>query len=101
MTDQQLVAVAAAQSTETIPLQTTVSNTSDEDYSLDRDARNYFTSGSGGDFAQASLYTAVKLGKKIFTDIEVAKKAMETAIDAAKEFDVNSGGESRIYVQEA
>jgi len=73
----------------------------DEDYSLDRDARNYFTSGSGGDFAQASLYTAAKMGKKIFTDIEVAKKAMETAIDAAKEFDVNSGGESRIYVQEA
>ena len=28
----------------------------DEDYSVDRDERNYFTSGSGGDFAQGSLY---------------------------------------------
>ena len=73
----------------------------DEDYSLDRDARNYFASGSGGDFAQASLYTSSKSGKKIFTDKEAAIKAMTTAIDAAKEFDVNSGGETRIYTQEA
>jgi ATP-dependent protease HslVU (ClpYQ) peptidase subunit len=70
----------------------------DEDYSLDRDSRNYFTSGSGGDFAQGALYYA---GPKIFTDIEYAKKAMTKAIDAAKEFDTNSGGETRIYVQES
>ena len=69
----------------------------DEDYSIDRDARNYITSGSGGDFAQGSLYRS---GAKIFTDFEYAKKEMKTAIDAAKEFDSNSGGETRIYVQE-
>lgn len=68
----------------------------DEDYSLDRDARNYFATGSGGDFAQGSLYSA---GNKIFTDIEAAKKAMTAAVNAAKEFDTNSGGETRIYVQ--
>jgi ATP-dependent protease HslVU (ClpYQ) peptidase subunit len=70
----------------------------DEDYSIDRDARNYITSGSGGDFAQGALYYA---GSKIFTDLEYAKKAMEKAVDAAKEFDSNSGGETRTYIQEA
>lgn len=69
----------------------------DEDYSIDRDARNYITSGSGGDFAQGALYFA---GPRIFSDIEFAKKAMEKAIDASKEFDSNSGGETRIYTQE-
>jgi len=70
----------------------------DEDYSLDRDARGYFTSGSGGDFAQGSLYASSK-NMKIFTNLDHAKKAMTTAIDAAKEFDTNSGGETRIYIQ--
>jgi ATP-dependent protease HslVU (ClpYQ) peptidase subunit len=69
----------------------------DEDYSVDRDARNYITSGSGGDFAQGALFFA---GPKLFTDLEFAKKAMAKAVDAAKEFDSNSGGETRIYVQE-
>jgi ATP-dependent protease HslVU (ClpYQ) peptidase subunit len=69
----------------------------DDDYSWDRDSRGYITSGSGGDFAQGSLYSA---GPKIFTNLSEAKKAMKTAIDAAKEFDVYSGGESRIYVQQ-
>lgn len=73
----------------------------DEDYSLDRCARNYFTSGTGGDFAQGSLYQASKTNPKLFKDIEVAKKAMAVAIDAGREFDSNSGGESRIYIQEA
>lgn len=73
----------------------------DEDYSLDRDSRNYFATGSGGDFAQGSLYTAMKNGKKIFTDKDAASKAMTDAVNAAKEFDTNSGGETRIYVQEA
>ena len=69
----------------------------DEDYSIDRDARNYITSGSGGDFAQGSLYNH---GPKLFTDFEFAKDAMNKAIDAAKEFDSNSGGETRIYTQQ-
>ena len=73
----------------------------DEDYSLDRDARNYFASGSGGDFAQGSLYTAHKSGRKIFTDVDAAAKAMTDAINASKEFDTNSGGETRIYTQYA
>jgi len=73
----------------------------DEDYSYDRDIRNYITSGSGGDFAQGSLFQAAKTSSRLFTDIEYAKKAMTTAIDASREFDVNSGGETRIYVQEA
>lgn len=68
----------------------------DEDYSIDRDSRHYITSGSGGDFAQGSLYNH---GPELFTNLEYAKKAMETAINAAKEFDSNSGGETRIYVQ--
>ena len=70
----------------------------DEDYSIDRDSRKYITSGSGGDFAQGSLYRS---GHKLFTDLEYAKAEMRTAIDAAKEFDSNSGGETRIYVQNA
>lgn len=69
----------------------------DEDYSYDRDIRHYITSGSGGDFAQGALYYA---GPKIFTNINIAKKAMMKAIDAAKEFDVNTGGETRIYIQQ-
>lgn len=69
----------------------------DEDYSVDRCARDYFATGSGGDFAQGSLYRS---GSKLFTNIEYAKKEMKTAIDAAKEFDSNSGGETRIYTQE-
>jgi hypothetical protein len=73
----------------------------DEDYSYDRDIRNYITSGSGGDFAQGSLFQAAKTSPRLFTDIEYAKKAMTTAIDASREFDVHSGGETRIYVQEA
>lgn len=73
----------------------------DEDYSIDRDARNYFTSGSGGDFAQGSLYSSLKSGKKIFDDKEAAVKAMSIAINAGMEFDSNSGGEARIYEQEA
>lgn len=72
----------------------------DEDYSIDRDARNYFASGSGGDFAQGALYAAVQMGRKIFDDQEQAVKAMTNAINASKEFDTNSGGETRIYTQE-
>lgn len=69
----------------------------DDDYSFDRDARNYITSGSGGDFAQGALHAQ---GSKIFKSIEDAKKALIIAVDAAKEFDTNSGGETKTYVQE-
>jgi len=71
----------------------------DDDYSWDRDMRGYITSGSGGDFAQGSLFQASK-SNKIFTNLAEAKKAMKVAIEAGMEFDVNSGGEARIYVQE-
>jgi len=70
-----------------------------DDYSWDRDYRNYITSGSGGDFAQGSLFQASKTNK-IFTNLAEAKKAMKTAIEAGMEFDTNSGGEAKIYVQE-
>lgn len=69
----------------------------DEDYSYDRDSRSFITSGSGGDFAQGALFAA---GPSAFKNIEAAKKAMKVAIDAGREFDSNSGGESRIYVQQ-
>lgn len=69
----------------------------DEDYSWDRDIRGYITAGSGGDFAQGVLYAA---GPKIFTNLSEAKKAMKQAIECAKEFDVYSGGDTRIYVQQ-
>ena len=70
----------------------------DDDYSVDRDARKYLTSGSGGDFAQGVLYLCGK-SEDLFTDIEIAKAALRDAVDAAKEFDIYSGGETKIYVQ--
>lgn len=69
----------------------------DGDYSWDRDSRGYTSNGSGGDFAQGVLYGS---SEKIFTNITEAKKAMRKAIDCAKEFDIYTGGETRIYVQE-
>lgn len=74
----------------------------DDDYSFDRDIRGYVTSGSGGDFAQGALYAAYQeKGEELFSDIEVAKNAMEIAVDAAKEFDTFSGGDTKIYIQHA
>lgn len=70
----------------------------DDDYSWDRDMRNYIASGSGGDFAQGVLFDR---GEKIFTNLAEAKKAMKKAIEAGIEFDSNSGGEVRIYVQQS
>ena len=70
----------------------------DEDYSIDRDARHYITSGSGGDFAQGALYT---YGSTIFENKLMAQEAMKVAVDAAKQFDVFSGGETRVYIQES
>ena len=68
----------------------------DDDYSFDRDARKSITSGSGGDFAQGALFAQ---GTDIFKSIESAKKALKIAVDAAKAYDVYSGGETRVYVQ--
>ena len=70
----------------------------DEDYSWDRDVRGYMTSGSGGDYAQGVLFAS---DDKIFTNLAEAKRAMKKAIDAGKEFDSSSGGETKIYVQQA
>jgi len=66
----------------------------DDDYSFDREVRGSITSGSGGDFAQGALavQTWETKGEAI--------AAMIRAIDAAKEYDVYSGGETKIYVQD-
>lgn len=69
----------------------------DDDYSFDREARGTITSGSGGDYAQGALHAQ---GNSIFKSIHKASHAMTKAIDAAKEYDVYSGGETKIYVQE-
>ena len=70
----------------------------DDDYSWDRDIRGYITSGSGGDFAQGVLFGA---DQKIFTNLAEAKRVMKKAIEAGIAFDSNSGGEARVYVQQA
>ena len=70
----------------------------DDDYSWDRDIRGYITSGSGGDFAQGVLFGA---DQKIFTNLAEAKRVMKKAIEAGISFDSNSGGEARVYVQQA
>ena len=71
----------------------------DDDYSFDREVRGYITTGSGGDFAQGSLHKSGLTGP-LFTDLEYAKTALIDAVTAAKDFDVYSGGDTRIYVQQ-
>lgn len=68
----------------------------DDDYSFDRDVRGTITSGSGGDFAQGALYVQ---GTSIFRSIDKASQAVAKAIAAAKEYDVYSGGDTKIYIQ--
>lgn len=70
----------------------------DSDYAIDREQRGIMTTGSGGDYAMGALHA---LGPKIFKSIENAQKAIETAIEAAKEYDVYSGGDTHIFVQQA
>ena len=70
----------------------------DDDYSFDRDARGVITSGSGGDYAAGALFA---LDSKKANTVEKAKVVLRKAVDAAKEYDIYSGGETRIYVQEA
>lgn len=72
----------------------------DDDYSFDREVRGTITSGSGGDFAQGALTGLVKAGFNITESIESATNALTNAIDTAKDYDVFSGGETRIYIQE-
>ena len=71
----------------------------DDDYSFDRDTRNMITSGSGGDFAQGALAGLSKV-TNIFKDVESATEALTIAVAASIDFDVYSGGQTRIYVQE-
>jgi ATP-dependent protease HslVU (ClpYQ) peptidase subunit len=71
----------------------------DDDYSFDREVRGTITSGSGGDFAQGALTGLVKSGVDIFKDVNAAKLALTIAVDSAKDYDVYSGGETRIYTQ--
>jgi ATP-dependent protease HslVU (ClpYQ) peptidase subunit len=68
------------------------------DYSWDREARNVYYAGSGGDLALGALealnYTKV-------TTPEAAEKILRKAIEIAIKHDIYSGGEIHTYVQEA
>lgn len=68
----------------------------DDDYSVDRDIRGFMSAGSGGDYAAGALAAQ---GRKIFSSVDAAQRAMRVAIDAAKEFDIYSGGDTEIFVQ--
>lgn len=70
----------------------------DDDYSVDRDSRGFMTAGSGGDYASGALHA---LGDSIFESVDAAKLAMTRAIEAAKAYDVYTGGDIRLYVQMA
>lgn len=70
----------------------------DSDYAIDRESRGIMTTGSGGDYAMGALHAQ---GKQIFKSVDAASKAVTLAIEAAKEFDVYSGGETHIFVQKA
>lgn len=68
------------------------------DYSWDREARNIYYAGSGGDIAVGAL--EILEYQKIKTP-EAAEKALRKAIAAAIKHDMYSGGEIYTYVQEA
>jgi ATP-dependent protease HslVU (ClpYQ) peptidase subunit len=69
-----------------------------EDYSWDREARNVYYAGSGGDIALGALealnYTAVK-------SPAAAEKILRRAIEIACKHDIYSGGKIITHVQEA
>jgi ATP-dependent protease HslVU (ClpYQ) peptidase subunit len=69
-----------------------------EDYSWDREARNIYYSGSGGDIAVGALEV---LNYQKIKSPEVAEKILYRAIEAAIKHDIYSGGEIHTYVQEA
>ena len=68
------------------------------DYSWDREARNIYYAGSGGDIAVGAL--EIQNYEKIKSP-ELAEKALRRAIEAAIKHDIYSGGEIHTYVQEA
>jgi ATP-dependent protease HslVU (ClpYQ) peptidase subunit len=69
-----------------------------EDYSWDREDRNVYYSGSGGDIALGALEV---LNYQKIKSPEAAEKALRKAIEAAIKHDIYSGGEIHTYVQEA
>jgi ATP-dependent protease HslVU (ClpYQ) peptidase subunit len=68
------------------------------DYSWDREARNVYYAGSGGDVALGAL-EALNYSK-ISTPAS-AEKAVRRAIEIACKHDIYSGGEIHTYIQEA
>jgi ATP-dependent protease HslVU (ClpYQ) peptidase subunit len=68
------------------------------DYSWDREARNIYYAGSGGDIAIGALEI---LNYQKITSPVAAEKALRRAIEAAVKHDIYSGGEIHTYVQEA
>jgi ATP-dependent protease HslVU (ClpYQ) peptidase subunit len=67
------------------------------DYSWDREARNVYYSGSGGDLALGAL-EALSF-QKVKTP-EAAEKLLRRAIEIAIKHDIYSGGEIHTYIQE-
>ena len=69
-----------------------------EDYSWDREARNVYYSGSGGDIALGALEI---LNYQKIKSPDAAEKILRKAIEAAIKHDIYSGGEIHTYVQKA
>ena len=68
------------------------------DYSWDREARNVYYAGSGGDVALGAL-EALEYHKA--KSPEAAEKILKKAIEIACKHDIYSGGKIYTYVQEA
>lgn len=67
------------------------------DYSWDREARNVYYSGSGGDIALGALEA---LSYRKAKTPEAAEKILRRAIEIAIQHDIYSGGEIHTFVQE-
>lgn len=68
------------------------------DYSWDREARNVYYGGSGGDIALGALEV---LEYQKIKSPAAAEKALRRSIEAAIKHDIYSGGEIHTFVQEA
>lgn len=68
------------------------------DYSWDREARNVYYAGSGGDVALGAL-EAMHYSR--ITTPAAAEKVLRKAIEIACKHDIYSGGEIHTYIQEA
>jgi len=68
------------------------------DYSWDREARNVYYAGSGGDVALGALEA---LGYKKVKEPKAAEKILRHAIEIACMHDIYSGGKILTYIQEA